>query len=182
MGWPSKVTPYEVKIETWLAEDPKIPSNHVLERLREDGYDGSKTAVYDAVRRLRQHAPQTGVARFEGLPGEFSQHDFGEVWVRYRDGSRERLKFFVSVLKFSRLRRVLGAMIRRYGREPARIHRATGSLIDHYEARRAAGKHDAPELRAVKIYELTWELDPWASNVTQPSHKRLVMAFERVKK
>lgn len=107
MGRPSKVTPYEAKIEAWLAEDPKIPTNHVLERLREDGYDGSKTAIYDAVRRLRQHVPQKGVSRFEGLPGEFSQHDFGEVWVRYRDGSRERLKFFASVLKFSRLRRVL---------------------------------------------------------------------------
>ncbi len=106
MGRPSKVAPYEPKIETWLAEDPKIPTNHVLERLREEGYDGSKSAVYDTVRLLRKHAPQKGVARFEGLPGEFSQHDFGEVWVRYRDGDRERIKFFASVLKFSRLRRV----------------------------------------------------------------------------
>lgn len=106
MGRPSKVKSHEPRIETWLAEDPRIPSNHVLERLREEGYDGSKTAVYDAVRRLRKLAPQHGVSRFEGLPGEFSQHDFGEVWVRYRDGSRERIKFFASVLKFSRLRRV----------------------------------------------------------------------------
>lgn len=106
VGRPSKVLPYERKIETWLLEDAKIPSNHVLERLREDGYDGSKTAVYDAVHRLRPLTPPEGVSRFEGLPGEFSQHDFGQVWVRYRDGSRERIKFFASVLKFSRLRRV----------------------------------------------------------------------------
>lgn len=106
MGRPSKVAAHEAKIEAWLQEDPKLPSNHVLERLRDAGYDGSKTAVYDAVRRLRKQAPQHGVSRFEGLPGEFSQHDFGEVWVRYRDGSRERVKFFASVLKFSRMRRV----------------------------------------------------------------------------
>jgi transposase len=106
LGRPSKVSAYESKIEVWLREDPKVPSNHVLERLRDDGYDGSKTAVYDAVRRLREQTPQKGVSRFEGLPGEFSQHDFGEVWVRYRDGSRERVKFFASVMKFSRLRRV----------------------------------------------------------------------------
>ena len=106
MGRPSKISEHEPKIEAWLVEDPKIPTNHVLERLRDDGYDGSKTAVYDAVRRLRKAAPQAGVSRFEGLPGEFSQHDFGEVWVRYRDGSRERIKFFASVLKSSRLRRV----------------------------------------------------------------------------
>ena len=34
-------------------------------------------------------APVTPLVRFEGLPGEFSQHDFGEVWVtlsgRHRD-------------------------------------------------------------------------------------------------
>jgi len=106
MGRPSKVATHESEIETWLAEDPKIPTNHILERLREAGYEGSKTAVYDLVRKLRKQAPQKGVARFEGLPGEFSQHDFGEVWVRYRDGSRERIKFFASVLKYSRLRRI----------------------------------------------------------------------------
>jgi len=106
MGRPSPVAQYEPKVASWLAEDPKLPSNHVLERLRDEGYAGSKTAVYDLVRRLRPSAPQHGVSRFEGLPGEFSQHDFGEVTVRYRSGERERIQFFASVLKFSRLRRV----------------------------------------------------------------------------
>ena len=40
--------------------------------------------------------------RFEGLPGEFSQHDFGQVDVRYLDGSEERIHFFASRLKYSR--------------------------------------------------------------------------------
>ncbi|MGE0142989.1 MAG: IS21 family transposase [Planctomycetota bacterium] len=106
LGRPSPVAQYEPTITGWLAEDPKLPSNHVLERLRDQGYEGSKTAVYDLVRRLRPAAPQHGVSRFEGLPAEFSQHDFGEVMVRYRSGERERIQFFASVLKFSRLRRV----------------------------------------------------------------------------
>ncbi|MBW2233573.1 MAG: IS21 family transposase [Deltaproteobacteria bacterium] len=106
MGRPSKVAPYLELVEKWLTEDPKIPTNHVLERLRDEGYDGSKSAVYDAVKKLRKAAPPEGIVRFEGLPGEFSQHDFGEVWIRYKDGSRERIKFFASCLKYSRLRRV----------------------------------------------------------------------------
>lgn len=106
MGRPSPVAQYASKVSGWLAEDPKLPSNHVLERLRDEGYAGSKTAVYDLVRRIRPAAPQASVSRFEGLPGEFSQHDFGEVTVRYRSGERERIQFFASVLKFSRLRRV----------------------------------------------------------------------------
>src|SRR3989454_11657259 len=40
--------------------------------------------------------------RFEGLPGEFSQHDFGQIDVRYDDGSSERVHFFASRLKWSR--------------------------------------------------------------------------------
>lgn len=106
VGRPSPVAQYEPKVVRWLAEDPKLPSNHVLERLRDQGYAGSKTAVYDLVRRIRPAAPQHGVSRFDGLPGEFSQHDFGEVTVRYRSGQRERIQFFASVLKFSRLRGV----------------------------------------------------------------------------
>ena len=40
--------------------------------------------------------------RFEGLPGEFSQHDFGEVRITYLDGSRQVVRFFCSRLKWSR--------------------------------------------------------------------------------
>ena len=40
--------------------------------------------------------------RFEGLPGEFSQHDFGEVDVAFLDGSTRRIHFFASRLKYSR--------------------------------------------------------------------------------
>ena len=40
--------------------------------------------------------------RFEGLPGEFSQHDFGEVDVTFLDGSSRRIHFFASRLKYSR--------------------------------------------------------------------------------
>ena len=37
-----------------------------------------------------------------GLPGEFSQHDFGHVDVRFMDGSTKRIHFFASRLKYSR--------------------------------------------------------------------------------
>lgn len=40
--------------------------------------------------------------RFEGLPGEFSQHDFGQRWVTFSDGSRKLVRFFASRLKYSR--------------------------------------------------------------------------------
>ncbi len=42
------------------------------------------------------------MVRFEGLPGEFSQHDFGPVDVRFVDGRKKRVHFFASRLKYSR--------------------------------------------------------------------------------
>jgi transposase len=73
----------------------------ILHRLREERYAGGKTALYELVRELRPK-PTTPLVRFEGVAGEFSQHDFGQVVVRYLDGTQERLHFFVSRLKYSR--------------------------------------------------------------------------------
>jgi hypothetical protein len=44
----------------------------------------------------------TPLVRFEGLAGEFSQHDFGEVEVQYQNETTERVHFFASRLKYSR--------------------------------------------------------------------------------
>jgi hypothetical protein len=46
------------------------------------------------------------LVRFEGLPGEFSQHDFGQVDVEFLDGAIRRIHFFASRLKYSRIIRV----------------------------------------------------------------------------
>ena len=37
------------------------------------------------------------------MPGEFSRHDFGQVDVRFEDGRLERVHFFASRLKWSRI-------------------------------------------------------------------------------
>ena len=78
-------------------------SFQLLQRLCEEHqYGGGKSAVYELVRRLR---PPTvaPLVRFEGVPGEFSQHDFGHVDVRYTSGEIERIHFFASRLKWSRV-------------------------------------------------------------------------------
>ena len=70
-------------------------------RAHEAGYAGGKSALYALIRRLRP-TPTVPVVRFEGVPGEFSQHDFGQADVRYGDGRTERVHFFASRLKWSR--------------------------------------------------------------------------------
>lgn len=102
VGRPSRAAPWVGQLETWLAEDRDLPGVELLRRAREVGYGGGKSALYELIRRLR--VPSVApMVRFEGVPGEFSQHDFGQVDVRYTTGKVERVRFFASRLKWSRL-------------------------------------------------------------------------------
>ena len=101
VGRPSLVEPYRALIEQIMRGEPELLSVEILRRAKLAGYRGGKSALYELVAALRP--PQTAVEmRFEGLPGEFSQHDFGQIEVRYIDGRIERVHFFASRLKWSR--------------------------------------------------------------------------------
>lgn len=101
IGRPSIAAPFEPEVKQVLASQPDLPTVEVLHRLRERGYRGGKTALYELVSSLRPTGAKPMV-RFEGLAGEFSQHDFGHVKVEYEAGSSETVHFFASRLKFSR--------------------------------------------------------------------------------
>lgn len=101
IGRPGKVKAMQPLVERCLAEDPAMLTIEILRRARLDGYTGSKSPFFALVARLRPK-DQKPVVRFEGLAGEFSQHDFGQVDVRFVDGSERRVHFFASRLKYSR--------------------------------------------------------------------------------
>ena len=98
IGRPSEVAAFQQVDEETHAP---LKSVEILRRARLDGYQGGKSAIYELIAELRPHAT-TMMLRFEGPPGEFSQHDFGEVRISYLDGSREVVRFFCSRLKWSR--------------------------------------------------------------------------------
>lgn len=101
VGRPSKAAPFAERVIEWLAESPDLPTQELLRRAREQGYPGNKTAFYALVAGVRPPR-STPVVRFEGLPGEFSQHDFGHVDVTFVEGRKKRVHFFASRLKYSR--------------------------------------------------------------------------------
>ena len=74
----------------------RSPSLEILRRVCEAGYQGGKTALYALVASVRPKEIKP-LVRFEGLPGEFSQHDFGEVDVTFLDDSTRR----IHILRFS---------------------------------------------------------------------------------
>jgi transposase len=101
IGRPSKAEAYRAMVDGWLTEEPGLLSVELLRRAKLAGYAGAKSALYELVRTVRVVTPRP-VVRFEGLPGEFTQHDFGEVLVRFLDGTTQRIHFFASRLKYSR--------------------------------------------------------------------------------
>lgn len=101
IGRPSKVASFRELVRKALADDPRVLSLELLRRAKAKGYEGGKSAFYAMVRELRPSGTKF-VTRFEAVPGEFSQHDFGEVRVRYLNSEAERIIFFASRLKFSR--------------------------------------------------------------------------------
>src|SRR5688572_27206664 len=95
VGRPSKVEAFAPLLKGILLKEPELPTLEVLHRAKEAGYTGGKSALYALVKRMRP-SREVPIVRFEGLPGEFSQHDFGSVDVRYTDGREERIHFFAS--------------------------------------------------------------------------------------
>jgi transposase len=101
IGRPSKAEPFRSFVVEQLTKEPELLSLEVLRRARLAGYTGRKSALYGLIRAVRPK-PVRLMTRFEGLPGEFTQHDFGEVDVRFLNGTRKRVHFFASRLKYSR--------------------------------------------------------------------------------
>jgi len=126
IGRPSKVSPFRERVAAMLADDPELITLEILRRVREDGYAGGKSALYALVKELRP-VKQRPVARFEGLPGEFCQHDFGHVEVRFVDGTTKRIHFFASRMKWSRWVQV--SIV-----PNERVESLVRSLVGHYEA------------------------------------------------
>ena len=126
IGRPSKADAYRDVVMQALTEDATLRSVELLHRARQAGYTGGKSALYALVQTLRPHrvAP---LVRFDGLPGEFSQHDFGEVWVTYQDGAEEKVHFFASRLKYSRWVEV--ALV-----PSERVEPLVRTLVDHLAA------------------------------------------------
>jgi transposase len=106
VGRPSTAAPFRKEAEAVLAGNPEMPTVEVLRLLREKGYVGGKSALYELVRSVRP-AETRPLVRFDGVPGEFSQHDFGQVAIRYVSGKSELVHFFASRLKYSRFAHVV---------------------------------------------------------------------------
>jgi transposase len=102
-GRPPVATSWSERVIALFVERPDLPTTEVLRiASTEWGYSGSRATFFRLVRSLRPTPVPEPMVRFEGLPGEFAQFDFGQAVVTYADGRREKVHIFVGRLKFSR--------------------------------------------------------------------------------
>lgn len=101
VGRPSKVEDFRKLVTDLLVTEKDLLSVEILRRARLQGYTGGKSALYGLIASLRPKGTRLQM-RFEGLPAEFSQHDFGEILIEYQDNTKERVHFFASRMKYSR--------------------------------------------------------------------------------
>jgi transposase len=104
----SQIDRWRAEVETWLSHGTPVRRMWELARDGEPPYTGSRSAFYAGVSRIREavhRAAVDAVVRFDGLPGEYLQVDWGEV--RRMPFSRPDLcettrYFFAARLKHSR--------------------------------------------------------------------------------
>jgi transposase len=116
---PKKLSGYRNHVKDLLTKTPYLSAAQVEDRLKEDHESlpiiHSKT-VYNFVQSVREefHIPKPAKKEsrvFEKLPeppyGKEAQVDFGETWMRTKDGKRKKVYFFAMVLSRSRYKYVL---------------------------------------------------------------------------
>ena len=107
--WRSQVDVYRQRIEQWVADG--LPVVRMLELVRSDAdvpYAGSRSQFGEMVRRIKRERDhgQAVLAvplRFEGLPGEYLQVDWGEIRAfPFTQGTPGTRYFLACRLKYSR--------------------------------------------------------------------------------
>ena len=99
---PSKLDPYKDYIRARL-DKYDLPATVLLREIRSQGYDGGITILKQFVREIKDRKIALLTERFETLPGQQAQIDWGECGTVTVDGLRRKLYVFILVLGFSRM-------------------------------------------------------------------------------
>ena len=105
---PRKSSPRASKLDLFKPDIVRLLEAHpytaiqILQRIREQGFDGRYTIVKDYVRKVRP--PKTrAFLTLKFAPGECAQVDWGSFGAVNVGSTRRRLSFFVMVLCYSRM-------------------------------------------------------------------------------
>lgn len=97
----SMLEQYKPLIEGWLQQDD-YQGTRIYEFLQAQGYTGSYDVVKRHVRTIKERRDRQAYIRFETLPGQQAQVDFGDFQIQCADGRVLTIYAFVMTLGFSR--------------------------------------------------------------------------------
>lgn len=97
---PSKLDPYKGDIVRWIEQHP-FTTPQILTRLREAGYDGGRSILWQFLHQVRPRR-QAAFLTLAFAPGECAQIDWGCAGNLTLGATRRRLSFFVMALCYSR--------------------------------------------------------------------------------
>ena len=102
---PNKLAAYKQQLDMWLEEAP-YSAVRILEKLQEQGFDGKYSIVKEYVRSKKMDLDEKATVRFETMPGQQGQMDWGyfEDHHVYENGKHKKLYCFLMVLGYSRMR------------------------------------------------------------------------------
>lgn len=99
----SILEPYMERIKGYLEDNG---GNHkaiwIFDQLTKSGYSGGYELVKRAVRKINGVQQQLAYVRFETVPGEQAQVDYGEFIVDMPDGTKKKYYVFAMILGYSR--------------------------------------------------------------------------------
>jgi transposase len=100
----SKLDPFKPYLERRLMECPELSAVRLCQEIQAQGYAGRCSILRDFLRPLRQERRRLGqlTVRFETVPGEQGQVDWGHFGTILHQGQRCPLYGFVMVLGYSR--------------------------------------------------------------------------------
>ncbi len=98
---PSLLDPFKADIMRML-EKHEYTATQILQRIREQGFEGGSTIVTDYVRKIRPRRSKAYL-KLSFAPGECAQVDWGCYGSVNVGNTRRRLSFFVMTLCYCRL-------------------------------------------------------------------------------
>ena len=97
----SKIDPYKKLIQSWL-EQQDYQATRIHELLQAQGFHGCVRTVRRYIAELKEKRDAVAYVRFETMPGQQAQVDFGDFVISCSDGSKLTIYCFIMVLGYSR--------------------------------------------------------------------------------
>jgi len=97
----STIDDYKSLIDGWLSQQD-YQATRIYELLLTQGYKGSYHTARRYVKTLKEKRDHVAYVRFETLPGQQAQVDFGDFQIECANGTKLTIYCFIMVLGFSR--------------------------------------------------------------------------------